>query len=146
MLSSFAEAQRSADARARSSGKGEKKRQIGPAEQLDWVKRFKASSAKNATEFARQHPRDLVEKTFRSWVADEKSGKLEAKVAKVAPSRDGTAGKRVRKSKWPELEEKVNQYIDLRNSKISRDKLGLTYAILRDKALDFAQDPEDSLG
>ena len=33
MLSSFADAQRNADARARSSGKGEKKRQIGPAEQ-----------------------------------------------------------------------------------------------------------------
>ena len=114
MLSSFAEAQRNSDARARSSGKGGKKRQVGPAEQLEWVKRFKASSAKNATEFAKQHPRDLVPKTFRTWVAAEKSGKLEAKVAQVAPSRDGTAGKRVRKSNWPELEEKVNQYIDLR--------------------------------
>ena len=139
MLSSFAEAQRNAEARARSSGKGGKKRQVGPAEQLEWVKRFKASSAKNATEFAKQHPRDLVPKTFRTWVAAEKSGKLEAKVAQVAPSRDGTAGKRVRKSNWPELEEKVNQYIDLRNSKISRDKLGLTYTILRDKTFTFAR-------
>ena len=43
MLSSFAEAQRKAGARARSSGKGGKKRQSGPAEQLDWVKRFKAA-------------------------------------------------------------------------------------------------------
>ena len=43
MLSSFAEAQRKASARARSSGKGGKKRQSGPAEQLDWVKRFKAA-------------------------------------------------------------------------------------------------------
>ena len=91
-----------------------------------------------ATEFAKQHPRDLAPKTFRTWVAAKKSGKLEAKVAQVAPSRDGTAGKRVRKSNWPELEEKVNQYIDLRNSKISRDKLGLTYTILRDKTFTFA--------
>ena len=51
---------------------------MGPAEQLEWVKRFKASSAKNATEFAKQHPRDLVPKTFRTWVKEEKSGKLEA--------------------------------------------------------------------
>ena len=72
MLSSFADAQRNADARARSSGKGEKKRQMGPAEQLEWVKRFKASSAKNATEFAKQHPRDLVPRSFRKWVAAEK--------------------------------------------------------------------------
>ena len=104
MLSSFAEAQRNSDARARSSGKGGKKRQVGPAEQLEWVKRFKASSAKNATEFAKQHPRDLVPKTFRTWVKEEKSGKLQQKVAQAAPSRDGSAGKRVVKTKWPELE------------------------------------------
>ena len=48
-----------------------------------------------------------------TWCKWEASGELERKVAQVAPSRDGTAGKRVRKSKWPELEEKVNQYIDL---------------------------------
>ena len=70
---------------------------------------------------------------------EKASGELERKVAQVAPSRDGSAGKRVRKSKWPELEEKLNQYIDLRNSKISRDKLGLDYGILREKALIFAR-------
>ena len=131
--------QRRADARDRSSGKGQKKRQIGPAEQLEWVKRYKASGAKNATIFAQQHPHDLKVRTFRDWCKWEATGELQRKVAQVAPGRDGGAGKRVRKSKWPELEEKLNQYIDLRNSKISRDKLGLNYGILREKVLTFAR-------
>ena len=97
--------QRRADARDRSSGKGQKKRQIGPAEQLEWVKRYKASGAKNATIFAQQHPHDLKPRTFRDWCKWEATGELQRKVAQVAPGRDGSAGKRVRKSKWPELED-----------------------------------------
>ena len=96
--------------------KGQKKRQIGPAEQLERVKRYKASGAKNATIFAQQHPHDLKVRTFRDWCKWEATGELQRKVAQVAPGRDGGAGKRVRKSKWPELEEKLNQYIDLRGA------------------------------
>ena len=48
-------------------------------------------------------------------------------------SRDGTPGKRDRKELYPEVAEELCQYLDLRATRISRDKCGVDYFKLYDR-------------
>eukprot|EP00117_Sycon_ciliatum_P040833 scpid67343/ scgid29947/ len=70
---------------------------------------------------------------FRGWLRDAEAGKL----ADANPS--GPQGVRNRSSQFGKIEERLVKYILLRREKFVTDKLGLSWVILREKALDFAK-------
>jgi hypothetical protein len=133
MLETYDAAARKSEARARSAGKGKRKAQLSATERAAHVKRFRESGAPSARAYALQHR--LSERTFRDWLKAEKAGGL----TPLPVSRDGSAGKRDRKELYPEVAEKLCQYLDLRATKISRDKCGVDYCIMQDKCMQYAK-------
>jgi hypothetical protein len=74
----------------------------------------------------------IDQSTFTKWIKNYKEGKYnDIPNAKYR--------KRTREPDYFDVEKKLVEYIDLRNARISRDKLGLSHNYLQKKALDFAK-------
>jgi hypothetical protein len=136
MLETCGAAAQNSEARQRSAGKGKKRAQLPAVERAVWVNKFKESGARSATAHAKDHGL-LPERTFREWVKKDAAGGLGTSI--LPRSRDGTHGKRDRKELYPEVAEKLCQYLNLRATNISRDKCGVDRFIMKEKSLQFAK-------
>ena len=82
--------------------------------------------------FAKLH--SIPEATFRGWLKAADSVKLSS--GDGIPL--GPQGIRSRPSEFAEVEKRLVKYISFRREKFKSDKLGLSWVLLREKALAFA--------
>jgi len=107
------------------------KEQRTVSERLRLVRLFREGAKQSQRNFCKLN--DIAETTFRGWLKDVDAGKLTDSV----PA--GPQGVRSRSSQFAKVEERLVKYILLRREKFAKDKLGLSWLILREKVLEFAK-------
>ena len=70
----------------------------------------------------------LNECTFRRWITNHESNKSIINQDRI----------RNRKSNLPDVEEKIVNYLNFRKERFSKDKCGISYDLIRSKALEFS--------
>jgi len=99
------------------------------ADKLEFVKKFKEGN-KSAREFGLAN--NIGKSTILDWVKEFNEGKFD--------NIRNSSIKKLRMSLYPEVEDKLVQYIELRKSLYSRDKCGLSWQVLKDRATKIAKE------
>ncbi len=109
------------------------------AQQYYDLKRQRAGSYSKAA-FLREHaPAGLKESTFRGWLKEFGDGAGAEGGEQVQAQAQAAGSKRRKVREFVRVEELLVAYVRVRQRKIARDKIGLSWALLQQKALQFAQ-------
>ena len=86
-------------------------------------------SHKSKREYAKAN--GISKSSFCDWVDDYEAGKYSDVMVKSV--------KKIKSSAYPQVEQSLVKYIELRRSLLSRDKCGLSWISLKSKAVEFAE-------